>query len=149
MCKATRESRRRLAARVVLSMCTPALSAAESESTSKMNGRSKTQKERATRGSQSRSQTPQCERKQRVASVLGIKIKCLCIAAAASLVPYWSFPSTQASLTPNGGSTVLLLSACAKGVCRVYVRASLPTVVRLAPHPQTAGLSWRASSIEA
>ena len=44
---------------------------------------------------------------------------------------------------------MLVLSACAKAVCRVYVRISLPTVVRLMPRPQTAGISWCAPSIGA
>ena len=41
-----------------------------------------------------------------------------------------------------------MLSACAKAVCRVYVRISLPTVVRLAPRPPTARI-YCASSIGA
>ena len=52
----------------------------------------------------------------------------------------WSFPSTQASLVPNGGSSVLVLSVCAKAVCRVYVRISLSTIVQLATRSRTAGL---------
>ena len=99
--------------------------------------------------SQARSQTPQCERKRRVASILRIKFECLCIAAATSLVPGWSFPSTQASLIPNGGSSVLMFSAYAKTVCQVYVRILLPTVVRLAPRSQAADLSWCMFSIGA
>ena len=35
---------------------------------------------------------------------------------------------------------MLALSACAKAVCRVYVRIRLPTDVQFAPRPQTAGL---------
>ena len=35
-----------------------------------------------------------------------------------------------------------MLSACAKAVCRVYVRISLPTLVQLPPRPQTAGLCY-------
>ena len=125
------------------------LSAAESESTVKMNGCSEPPKEKdPAGGSQPRSQTPQYERKRRVASVPGIKTERLCIAAAASLVTCWPFSSTQASLVPNGGSSVLVLSACAKAVCRVYVRISLLTVVQLTPRPQTAGVCC-ASSIEA
>ena len=96
-------------------------------------------------GSQPRSQTPQCERKRRAASVPGIKAQCLCIAAVASLATCWSFSSTQASLVPNGGSSVLALSACAKAVCRVYVRITLPTDVQLTPRPQTAGLCCSSS----
>ena len=45
-----------------------------------------------------------------------------------------------ASLTfTEGGSSVLVLSACAKAVCRVYVRISLPTIAQLAPRPSTTG----------
>ena len=52
-----------------------------------------------------------------------------------------------ASLTfTKGGSSVLVLSACAKAVCRVYVRISLPTIAQLAPRPSTTGL-YCASSI--
>ena len=54
----------------------------------------------------------------------------------------------KASLVPNGGSSGLVLSACAKAVYRVYVRISLPTVVQLVPRPQAAGLCC-ASSIGA
>ena len=57
----------------------------------------------------------------------------------------WSFSSTQASLVPNGGSSVLVLSACAKAVCRVYVRISLPTIVQLASRPRTTGLCCASS----
>ena len=57
----------------------------------------------------------------------------------------WSFSSTQASLVPNGGSTVLVLSACAKAVCRVYVRISLPTIVQLASRSRTTGLCCASS----
>ena len=57
----------------------------------------------------------------------------------------WSFSSTQASLVPNGGSSGLVLSACAKAVCRVYVRISLPTIVQLAPRPRTTGLCCASS----
>ena len=78
-----------------------------------------------------------------------MKTECLYIAAAASLVPCWSFPPTQASLIPNGCSSGLVLSACANAVYRVYIHISIPPVVRLAPRPQTAGLSWCASSIRA
>ena len=35
---------------------------------------------------------------------------------------------------------MLVLSACAKAVCPVYVRISLPTIVQLAPRPRTTGL---------
>ena len=52
----------------------------------------------------------------------------------------WSFSSTQASLVPNGGSRVLVLSACAKAVCRIYVPISLPTIVQLASRPRATGL---------
>ena len=57
----------------------------------------------------------------------------------------WSFSSTQASLVPNGGSSVLVLSAFAKAVCRVYIRISLPTIVQLAPRPRTTGLCCASS----
>ena len=57
----------------------------------------------------------------------------------------WSFSSTQALLVPNGGSSVLVLSSCAKAVCRVYVRISLPTIVQLAPRPRTTGLCCASS----
>ena len=57
----------------------------------------------------------------------------------------WSFSSTQASLVPNGSSSVLVLSACAKAVCRVYVRISLPPIVQLASRPRTAGLCCASS----
>ena len=74
MCKATRESRRRPVARVVPSICTAAFSAAESESMVNINGAVKPRNKGPRGGSQSRSQTPQCERKRRVASLLGIKL---------------------------------------------------------------------------
>ena len=57
----------------------------------------------------------------------------------------WSFSSTQASLVPNGRSSVLVLSACAKTVCRVYVRISLPPIVQLASRPRTPGLCCASS----
>ena len=40
---------------------------------------------------------------------------------------------------------MLVLSACAKGVCRVYVRISLPTIVQLATRPRTTGLCCASS----
>ena len=57
----------------------------------------------------------------------------------------WSSSSTQASLVSNGGSSVLVLSACAKAVCRVYVRISLPTIMQLASRPRTTGLCCASS----
>ena len=57
----------------------------------------------------------------------------------------WSFSSTQASLVPNGSSGVFVLLACAKSVCRIYVRISLPTVVQLTPRPRTAGFCCASS----
>ena len=40
---------------------------------------------------------------------------------------------------------MLVLSACAKAVCRVYVCISLPTIVQLAPRPRTTGLCCASS----
>ena len=112
----------------------------------KMNGRSEPlNTKRSPRGFQPGSQISQYERPGRAASVPGIKNERLCIAAAASLVMWWSFYSTQASLVPNGGSSVLVLSACAKAVCRVYVRISLPTIVQLASRPRTTRLCCASS----
>ena len=137
MCKATRESRRRLL---------PASSRARVLIDVKMNGRSEPLNiKRAPRGFQPGSQTSQCERPGRAASVPEIQTERLCIAAAASLVMCWSFSSTQASLVPNGGSSVLVLSACPKAACRVYVRISLPTIVQLTSRPRTTGLCCASS----
>ena len=137
VCKATRESRRRLL---------PASSRACVLIDVKMNGRSEPlNTKRSPRGFQPGSQISQYERPGRAASVPGIKNERLCITAAASLVMWWSFYSTQASLVPNGGSSVLVLSACAKAVCRVYVRISLPTIVQLASRPRTTRLCCASS----
>ena len=57
----------------------------------------------------------------------------------------WFSSSTQASLVPNGGSSVLVLSVCAKAVCRVYVRISLPPIVQLASRSRTPGLCCASS----
>ena len=137
VCKTTRESRRRLLlassrACVLIDV--------------KMNGRSEPLNiKRAPRRFQPGSQTSQCGRSGRAASVPGKKYERLCIAAAASLVMCWFFSSTEASLVPNGGSSVLVLSTCAKAVCRVYVRISLPTIVQLASRPSTTGLCCASS----
>ena len=57
----------------------------------------------------------------------------------------WFSSSKQASFVPNGGSSVLVLSVCAKAVCRVYVRISLPPIVQLASRSRTPGLCCASS----
>ena len=121
------------------------LRAAESESMVKMNGRRELQIENGPAGGLSHGVEPRNVNANDMPSRFGIKSECIFITTAASLVTFWQFSSPQALLVPNGGSSVLVLSACAKAVYRVYVRIWLPTVMQLVACQQTAGLCCASS----